>query len=77
MQFGRAFPCILQVICKAEPSLGPIWVSELDVMDVYHCGTLLPSQLNAFTYIILLAPEDDRFIIFDMVLPMVYVDSPN
>ena len=40
MQFGRAFPRILQVICEANPDGGPVQVSKLDVTDAYLRGTL-------------------------------------
>ena len=52
MQFGRAFPRILQAIWEADPVEGPVRVSKLDVTDAYHRGTLKPSQLGAFAYVV-------------------------
>ena len=40
MQFGRAFPRILQVVCKVDPFQGPVRISKLDVTDAYHPGNL-------------------------------------
>ena len=52
MQFGNAFPRILQAIWEADPVKVPVRVSKLDVIYAYHCGTLRPSQVGAFAYII-------------------------
>ena len=48
MQFGRAFPRILQTIWEADLAEGLVRVSKLDVTDAYHHGTLKPSQVGAF-----------------------------
>ena len=78
MQFGRAFPRILQAIWEADPGEGLVQVSKLDVTDAYHCGTLNPSQVGAFSYVIPSVPEDDVIIIcIDLVLPMGWVDAPK
>ena len=71
MQFGRAFPRILQAIWEADPEEGPVQVSILDVTDTYHRGTLNPSQMGAFAYVVPLVPDDDVILIYiDLVLPM-------
>ena len=78
MQFGRAFPRILQAIWEADPAEGPVRVSKLDVTDAYHRGTLKPSQVGAFAYVVPSVPEDDAILIcIDLVLPMGWVDSPK
>ena len=78
MQFGRAFPRILQAIWEADPKEGPVQVSKLDVTDAYHRGTLMPFQVGAFAYVVPSVPDDDVIIIcIDLVLPMVWVDSPK
>ena len=56
MQFGRAFPRVLQLIWEADTSKGPIQVSTLDVTDAYYCNTLRTSQVGAFAYVVPLAP---------------------
>ena len=72
MQFGRAFPRILQAV------QGLFRVSKLDVTDSYHLGTLRPSQVGSFAYVVPVVAEDDCIIIcIDLVLPMVWVDSPK
>ena len=78
MQFGRAFPRILQAICEADPVQGPDRVSNLDVTDAYHRGILRLDQVGAFAYVVPAASEDNCVIIFiNLVLPMGCVDSPN
>ena len=46
MQFGKAFPSILKAIWEADPAKGLVRVSELDLIDAYHCGTLWESQVG-------------------------------
>ena len=43
MQFGRAFPRILQEIWEADPAKGPVQVSKLNVTDDYHRSPIWPS----------------------------------
>ena len=78
MQFRRALPRILQVIWEADPAEGPVRVSKLDVTDAYHRGTLKPSQVGAFAYIVPSLPDDDAILIcINLLLPMGWVDSPK
>ena len=78
MQFGRAFHRIIQAIWEADPDKGPVQVPKLDVTDAYHRGTNRPSWVGAFTYVIPLADEGYCIIIcINLVLPMIWVDSPN
>ena len=41
VQFGRAFPCILQAVWEADPAQGPFQVSKLDVTNAYHRGNVM------------------------------------
>ena len=44
---------------------------KLDVMDAYHRGTLKPSQVGAFAYVVPSVPDEDGILIcIDLVLPM-------
>ena len=52
LQFGRAFPRILQAVWKANPVQGLVRVSKMDVIDTYHSGTVKLLQVGAFAYII-------------------------
>ena len=63
MQFERAFARILQVIWGADPEKGPVRVSKFDVTDAYHCGTLNPSQVGAFAFVVPSVPYDNTIII--------------
>ena len=78
MHFCIAFPRILQEIWGTYPEEGPVRVSKLNVIDAYHYGTLQPSQVGAFAYVVSSVPDNDVIIIFiDLVLPMGWVDSPK
>ena len=78
LQFGWAFPCILQALWEADPVQGPVPVSKLDITDTYHCGTIQPAQVGAFVCVIPSAPGDEGKITFiDLVLTMGWVDSPK
>ena len=71
LQFGRAFPCILQAEWESDLVQGPVRVSKLDVTDAYHRGTVNLAQVGAFAYVIPLAPGDKgTFICIDLVPPM-------
>ena len=53
-------------------------MSKIDVADVYHHGTLTPSQVGAFSYVVPSVPDDNTIIIcINLVLPMGWVDSPK
>ena len=45
MQFGRAFPRILQEIWEADLVKGPVQLSKMDVTDAYHHDTLRLAQV--------------------------------
>ena len=50
----------------------------MDVTDAYHRGTLRPSQVVAFTYVVPLAAAYDCVIIcIDLVIPTGWFDSPK
>ena len=51
---------------------------KLDVTDAYHRGTLKPSQVGVFAYVVPSVPDDDVILIcIDLVFPMGWVDSPK
>ena len=53
-------------------------VSKLYSTYTYHYDTLWPSQVGDFAYVVPTVPDDDCIIIYiDLVLPMIWVDSPN
>ena len=51
-QFKPTFLHILQAIWEADPVQGPVQVSNLDIRDAYHRGTLRSAQAGAFVHII-------------------------
>ena len=78
MQFGRAFPRILQAIWEIDPYKVPVRMSKLGRTDAYHRGMLRPYQVGYFAYAIPSAADDDCVIIcIDLVLSMGWVVSPN
>ena len=71
LQFGRAFPRILQAVWEADPVQGPVRVSKLDVTDAYHCITVNTFYVGAFEYIIPSVPGDEGCrICINLFLPM-------
>ena len=57
---------------------GPVRASKIDVTDVYHRGTLKPSQVGVFTYVVPSVPDENVILIcINLVLPMGWVDSPK
>ena len=78
LRFGRDFPRILQAVWEADPAQGLVLVSNLDVTDAYHRGTVRPSQVGSFVYVVPLAPGDKGCIIcIELALQMEWVDSPK
>ena len=78
LKFGMASPRILQVVWEVDPIQGPVRLSKLGVTDAYHCGTVKPLQMGAFSYVIPSAPGDKvRIICIDLVLLMWWVESPK
>ena len=60
------------------PEKGLISVSNMDVMDAYHRGTLRSFQVRAFACVIPLVANNDCIIIcINILLPMGWVDSPK
>ena len=78
LQFGLAFPRILQAVWEADPIQGPVRVSKLDVTDAYHRCTVNLAQVGVFVYVIPSAPGDEgKIICIGLVLTMGWVDSPK
>ena len=78
LQFGRAFPRILQTVWEADPVQGPVRVSKLDITDVYNRGTVKQAQVGVFAYVIPSSPgEEGIFICIKLVLPMRWIDFPK
>ena len=78
LQFGKYFPRTLQLFWEADMAQGLVWVYKLDVTDVYHRGTITPSQVGAFSYVVPLVPgEEGCTICTNLVLPMGWADSPK
>ena len=75
---GAPSPASFRQSGRQTRSRGPSKFPKLDVTDSYHRGTLRPSQVGAFTYVVPAASGDDCLIIcIDLVLPMGWVDSPK
>ena len=78
LQFGRSSSRILQEVWEAYPAQGPVRVSRLVITVAYHRGTVTPSQVGAFSYVVPSAPGEKGYIIYiNLVLPMGLVDSPK
>ena len=78
MKFGRTFPLIMQSIWEAVLVQVPVLTKNMDGVDAYLWVTLRPSQVGAFSYIILLVDKDEYLILcLDLVLLFLWVDPPK
>ena len=72
------FPCILQVIWESESVKVPVQIYNIYVTDAYHCSTLRPSQVGAFSYAITSTVENCCIIIcIGLLFLMGLVNAPN
>ena len=68
----------MQSIWEAVLVQGPVLTKNIDGMDAYFWVTLPPSQVGAFSYIILLVYKDEDLILcLDLVLLFLWVGSPK
>ena len=78
LQFGRAFPLILQADWEADPAQDPFQVSKLDVPDVYHRVPCMPLQVGAFAQVVPSALGGKVCIIYIYLVPQIgWVESPK
>jgi hypothetical protein len=76
MQFGRALWRILQQVSDADPRLGPVHLSKIDIADGFYRIWIKVEYVPKLG--VLLPPRDreEPLIGFPLVLPMGWIQSP-
>ena len=78
IQFGACLTWFLYNILEADPSDGPVWLSKWEIYDAFHRCLLHPGDIGVFTYVVHPLPtEISNLLCIDLVLPMVWVRSPD
>jgi hypothetical protein len=71
MQFGKALWCILALIIHANPRLGPVYLSEVDISDGFYRTWVRAADVPKLGVLLPAEPAgQERLIGFPVVLPM-------
>jgi hypothetical protein len=76
MQFGQALYRILQHISEADPRLGPVHLSTIDIADGSYCIWINPDDVPKLGIMFPGAPGDEPLISPPLVLPMGWMPPP-
>jgi hypothetical protein len=76
MQFGKALWQILQQVSTADPRLGPVHLSKINIADGFYRIWINPNDVPKLGVIFPGAPGDEPLIGFPLVLPMGWMQSP-
>ena len=76
MQFGPCLTRLLQQIWEADPQDGPVYLSEWDISDAFHCCVLCPADVGVFSYVVPpLSSGTSTYLCVELVLSMGLVRS--
>jgi hypothetical protein len=76
MQFGKALWRILQQVSTADPRLGPVHLSKIDIADGFYRMWINLNDVPKLGVMFPGAPGDDPLVGFPLVLPMGWMQSP-
>jgi hypothetical protein len=76
MQFGRALWRILTTIHKADPWLGPVFLSKVDIADGFYRIQVNANDVPTLEVVVPTEPGQPQLIRFPLVLPMGWMQSP-
>jgi hypothetical protein len=76
MQFGRALWHILQQISNADPRLGLVHLSKIDIADGFYRIWINADSVPKLRIVFPGSPGDDPLIVFALVLPMGWMHPP-
>jgi hypothetical protein len=76
MQFGKALWRILQQVSTADPRLGPVHLSKIDIADGFYRIWINPNDVPKIGVMFPGAPGDEPLIGFPLVLPMGWIHPP-
>ena len=76
MQFGRALDRVLQVIVTADPTLGPVFLSKIDLSDGFYRVRLRDMDIPTLGVAFPTGPGEIPLVAFPLALPMGWTESP-
>lgn len=76
MQFGHALDRILREILLADPKLGPIYLSKLDISDGFYRINLAIDDIPKLGVVFPVKEGEEPLVAFPLVLPMGWANSP-
>ena len=76
MQFGRALQRILQTIYYANPRLGPVYLSKIDIADGFYRIWVKAEDIPKLAVSFPSRPGEEPLVAFPLTLPMGWRESP-
>jgi hypothetical protein len=76
MQFGRALWRVLSTIHHANPRLGPVYLSKIDIADGFYRLSVNDIDVAKLDVVVPNEPGEPQVIGFPLVLPMGWMQSP-
>jgi hypothetical protein len=76
MQFGRALWRILSTVHQADPRLGPVFLSKIDIADGFYRIGVNANDVPKLGVVVPTLPGQPKIIGFPLVLPMGWMQSP-
>jgi hypothetical protein len=76
MQFGRALWSVVSTIHHADPHLGPVHLSKIDIADGFYRLSVNDVNVANLGVVVPTAPGKPQVIGFPLVLPMGWMQSP-
>jgi hypothetical protein len=76
MKFGRALWRIMITVQHADPRLGPIFLSKVDIVDVFYSILLNINDIPKLGLVVPTEAVEPQVIAFPLVLPMGWMQSP-
>jgi hypothetical protein len=77
LQFGHAFLRILQYLHHADTRRGPIYLAKVNIADAFMHVWLYAHHIPILAAILPAYPGETPLVVFPMILPMGWVESPQ
>jgi hypothetical protein len=76
MQFGRALWIILNAIARANPTLGPVYLSKVDIADGFYPIRVRSTDVAKLGVLLPTRSGEEPLVAFPLALPMGWSQSP-
>jgi hypothetical protein len=76
MQFGRALWRILNAIARANPTLGPVYLSKVDIADGFYWIRVRSADVAKLGVLLPTRSGEEPLVAFPLALPMGWNQSP-